>query len=125
MSPKKPVVLVLTFVLTFGIAAAGFSQGKKGGKAAKAATKQAAPAATPSGENDNALDLNSAPVEKLMTLNGVDLMTAKKIVAARPYKNKNEVVSKKVMSQEDFNKIARGVTVKSGDKAPATKGKKG
>ena len=124
MNPKKPIVFVLSIVLAFGIAAAGFGQGKKGGKAAKAAPKQAA-ASTPAGENENALDLNSAPVEKLMTLSGVDLITAKKIVAARPYKVKTEVVAKKIMSQEDFNKIARGVTVKGAEKAPATKGKKG
>src|SRR5215471_2668696 len=124
MNFQKRIVLVLSLVLVFGISTT-FAQGKKGAKAAKAAPKQAAPA-TPSGENENALDLNSAPVEKLMTLNGVDLMTAKKIVAARPYKNKNEVVSKKIMSQEDFNRIARGVTVKAPDKAaPAAKGKKG
>ena len=123
MNPKKTFVFVLSLVLVFGIAAAGFGQGKKGGKAAKAAPKQAA--STPSGENENALDLNSAPVEKLMTLSGVDLITAKKIVAARPYKVKTDVVAKKVMSQEDFNKIARGVTVKGAEKAAATKGKKG
>jgi DNA uptake protein ComE-like DNA-binding protein len=104
----------------------GFAQ-KKAAKAAPKAAPAKAAAATPSAENDNALDLNSAPLEKLMTLNGVDLMVARKIVAARPYKAKNELVSKKVMSQEDLNKIARGVTVKGADKAaaPAPKGKKG
>src|SRR5262245_19923800 len=111
MSLKKSGVFFLSVVLACGTAA--FAQKKGAPKAAKAAPK-AATAATPSGENDNALDLNSAPLEKLMTLNGIDLMTAKKIAAARPYKNKTEVVAKKLMSQEDFNKIARSVTVKSG-----------
>lgn len=122
MNPKRPVVFVLSLVLALGITAIGFAQGKKGGKAAPKAAPKAA-AGTPAGENDNALDLNSAPLEKLMTLTGVDLMVAKKIVAARPYKNKNEIVAKKIMSQEDFNKIARGVTVKTAE--PAAKGKKG
>jgi len=124
MNPKKSVVFVLSLVLALGISTAAFAQ-KKGAKAAKPAPKQAA-ATTPTGETPDAVDLNSAPVEKLMTLTNVDLMTAKKIVAARPFKNKTEVVSKKIMSQEDFNHIARGVTVKTGDKAaPAAKGKKG
>ena len=81
---------------------------KKGGKAAPAAASGKAPAA-PADENPGALDLNSAPAEKLMTLNNVDLMTAKKIIAARPFKNKNEIVSKKIMKQADFNSIARSL----------------
>ena len=125
MNLKKPVAFVLSLVLAAGMTAAVYGQGKKGAaKSAKTAPKAAA--AAPTGENADALDLNSAPLEKLMTLTNVDLMTAKKIVAARPYKNKNEVVSKKIMSQDDFNHIARGVTVKAPEKeaAPA-KGKKG
>ena len=125
MNFKKSAAFVLSFVLATGMSVAVYGQAKKGSaKAAKTAPKAAA--ATPAGENADALDLNSAPLEKLMTLTGVDLMTAKKIAAARPYKNKNEVVSKKIMSQEDFNHIARGVTVKAPEKeaAPA-KGKKG
>jgi DNA uptake protein ComE-like DNA-binding protein len=125
MSLKRPVAFVLSLVLAAGMTAAVYGQGKKGApKAAKTAPKAAA--AAPGGENADALDLNSAPLEKLMTLTGVDLITAKKIAAARPFKNKNEVVSKKIMSQEDFNHIARGVTVKAPEKdaAPA-KGKKG
>jgi len=85
--------------------------------------------------DDNLLDLNSASLEKLMTLTEVDLMTARKIVAGRPYANKAQVVQKKVMTQEAFDKISRQVTVKVGGKtaaepaAPAkkaapTKGKK-
>jgi DNA uptake protein ComE-like DNA-binding protein len=126
MNLKKPVAFVLSLVLAAGMTSAVYGQAKKGAaKSAKTAAPKAA-AAAPTGENADALDLNSAPLEKLMTLTGVDLMTAKKIVAARPYKNKTEVVSKKIMSQEDFNHIARGVTVKAPEKdaAPA-KGKKG
>jgi DNA uptake protein ComE-like DNA-binding protein len=125
---RRLIVLVTSLVLTFSITATGYGQ-KKGSKAAKAAPKQAATKAaptTPVGENPDAMDLNSASVEKLMTLPGavVDLMTAKKIVAARPFKNKNDIVGKKIMSQEDFNRIARSVTVKGAEKATPTKGRK-
>jgi competence protein ComEA len=54
------------------------------------------------------LDLNAAPAEKLMTLPGVDLITAKKIIAGRPYKAKNDLVTKKVIPQETFNSIQAG-----------------
>src|SRR5215468_1200778 len=124
MNRRTSLVLVLSVVFALAVTTAGFAQ-KKAAKAAPKVEGRAAPAA--SAENDNALDLNSAPLEKLMTLNGVDLMVARKIVAARPYKNKTELVSKKVMTQEDLNKISRGVTVKAADKpaAPPAKGKKG
>jgi len=116
MSLKKLFLVSLVTVLAFSLANSAFAQ-KKGGKAAKAApTAKNAPPSTPSGENENALDLNTAPPEKLMTLSGVDMIVAKKIIAARPFKNKNEIVSKKIMSQEDFNKIARSVTVKAAEK---------
>ena len=122
MQRKQLFSLFVSIVMVFTLAGAAMAQTKKGGKAAPKANKapaQAAPAAkaaapTPAGENSDALDLNSAPLEKLMTLNNVDMIVAKKIVAARPFKNKNEVVSKKIMSQEDFNRIARSVTVKTG-----------
>jgi len=120
MNRRQVFSLFVSIVMALTIAGAAFGQAKKGAKAApkKAAPAQAAPAAkaapTPAGENSDALDLNSAPLEKLMTLNNVDMIVAKKIVAARPFKNKNEVVAKKIMSQEDFNRIARSVTVKTG-----------
>ncbi len=119
MNRKQVISLIVSVVITLSVAGVAMGQAKKGGKAApKKAPAQSAPAAkaaaTPTGENSDALDLNSAPLEKLMTLNGVDMIVAKKIVAGRPFKNKNEVVSKKIMAQEDFNRIARSVTVKSG-----------
>ena len=120
MNRKQMFSLFVSFALALSVSGVSLAQAKKGAKAAPkskaAAPAQPAPkaaAATPVGENSDALDLNSAPLEKLMTLNNVDMIVAKKIVAARPFKNKNEVVSKKIMSQEDFNKIARSVTVKS------------
>jgi DNA uptake protein ComE-like DNA-binding protein len=70
------------------------------------------------GANDDSLmDLNSAPLEKLMTLTEVDLMTARKIAAGRPYTNKNQLVQKKIMTQEAFDKISRSVTVRPPAKA--------
>ena len=123
MNRAQILTTMLSVSLALGFAATASAQAKKGGKAAaktpaKAAAPAAAPkaAATPVGENANALDLNSAPPEKLMTLTGVDMIVAKKIMAGRPYKNKNEIVAKKIMSQDDFNRIARGVTVNTDKK---------
>jgi DNA uptake protein ComE-like DNA-binding protein len=109
---RKAVITILAS-MALGIILAGFA----GAQAQKGAS------------DDNLLDLNSASLEKLMTLTEVDLMTARKIVAGRPYANKTQVVQKKVMTQEAFDKISRQVTVKVGGKtaaepaaAPAKKG---
>ena len=100
---RKAVITILAS-MALGIFLAGFAgaQGQKGGTS-----------------DDNLLDLNSASLEKLMTLTEVDLMTARKIVAGRPYANKAQVVQKKVMTQEAFDKISRQVTVKVGGKTAA------
>lgn len=66
----------------------------------------------------NLLDLNSAPPEKLMTLPGIDLILAKKILAGRPYKTKNDLLAKKIIAQELFTAIQARVTVVG---APANK----
>jgi DNA uptake protein ComE-like DNA-binding protein len=105
---RKAVITILAS-LALGIFLAGYA----GAQAQKAS-------------DDNLLDLNSASLEKLMTLTEVDLMTARKIVAGRPYANKAQVVQKKVMTQEAFDKITRQVTVRVGGKTaaepPAKKG---
>jgi DNA uptake protein ComE-like DNA-binding protein len=74
--------------------------------------------------DDNLMDINTAPLEKLMTLNGVDLMTARKIHAGRPYTDKKQLVAKKVMTQEAFDKISRSVTAKPLPKGAAPDKKK-
>jgi len=58
------------------------------------------------------LDLNSATREELIKLPGVGDATADKIIAARPFKSKNELVSKKLVSQSEYNKIAAHVIAK-------------
>jgi len=111
MKRKQMVSILVSLVLALSLAGMTLAQAKKGGKAAPGPA-QKAPAPTPAGENADALDLNSATLEKLMTLTGIDMIVAKKIVAARPFKKKDEVVTKKIMTQEDFNKVARSVTVR-------------
>lgn len=64
------------------------------------------------GSKAMACDLNSATKEQLMMLPGVDDATAEKIIAARPYSMRSELVKKSVVSKAEYSKIKSKVTAK-------------
>ena len=59
------------------------------------------------------LDLNSASAEELSKLPGLDAATAEKIVAARPFKSRSELVNKKIVTKAEYSKIESHIMVKS------------
>jgi competence protein ComEA len=58
------------------------------------------------------VDLNAASQEELTGLPGVGPHEAKRIIAGRPYKDKHELVSKKIMSAGAYEKLKDDVAVK-------------
>ena len=56
-----------------------------------------------------------------MKLAGVDAATADKIIAARPYKSKKDLVSKKVVTQSEYERIHAHVMVNSNTQAAPKK----
>jgi competence protein ComEA len=79
------------------------------------------------------IDVNGASQEELEKLNGIGPVTAKKIVDGRPYKTKRHLLTKKVVSQGEYDKIKDNIIAhqdnsmasgKSADKKATTTKKK-
>lgn len=105
---SRLIALVMVAVLTAGLLAApaAYAQAPKD-KPTKAETKKAEP-----------IDINTASPEQLRTLKGIGDAYAKKIVEHRPYKGKDELVSKKVIPQATYDGIKGQIVAKQ---APAKK----
>ena len=70
------------------------------------AAKPAAQASTPSGE---LLDINRATVDQLKALPGIGDAYAKRITAGRPYTAKNQLVTRGIVPQATYDKIAASI----------------
>ena len=61
---------------------------------------------------DKPLDLNSATKEQLLSLPGVTSAQADRVIAGRPYNEPGEVVTRRIMTKIEYDKIADRVTAK-------------
>jgi hypothetical protein len=60
---------------------------------------------------DKPLNLNSASKSQLMSLPGMDDATADRVIAGRPYSSEHQLLDRRIVSREEYNKIADSVTV--------------
>jgi DNA uptake protein ComE-like DNA-binding protein len=59
-----------------------------------------------------ALDLNSATETELIALPGITKRQARKIIAGRPYRDKHDLVSKGILTEDSYAKISDAVTAR-------------
>jgi DNA uptake protein ComE-like DNA-binding protein len=61
---------------------------------------------------DKPLDLNTASKSALMGLPGMDDSSADRVIAGRPYSSEHQLLERRIISREEYNKIADSITVK-------------
>ena len=67
------------------------------------------------------LDPNSATKEQLLKLPGIGGQDAQKIIDGRPYKTETDLVSRNIISQATYDKIASMIMVQYFGASPAAK----
>jgi DNA uptake protein ComE-like DNA-binding protein len=74
--------------------------------------KPAKPAASAPAAQTALIDINSASEDELRKLPGIGEATAPKIIKNRPYRSKNELVQKKIISGATYEKIKDQIIAK-------------
>ncbi|MFA5181220.1 MAG: helix-hairpin-helix domain-containing protein [Syntrophales bacterium] len=99
------VIVTVMFVATAGWAA----DPKVVAKAVPAPEKKVEKVAEP-------IDINTATKEQLMTLTGVGEVTAQQIIKNRPYAKKDQLKSKKILTDQGYDKIKDKIVAKQAPK---------
>ena len=110
--------VLVAAVLALGVGLAPVAQAETPSPApAKATTAPTPTSHTKSASAKSAkpmhIDLNSASREQLMTLPGITEASADKIIEARPFKSKDELRSKGIVTKAEYDKLASHVTAKA------------
>ena len=96
------LLLVLSVFLPLGIAQAPKTTGAQ---TKRTEVKKTSPSA-------DLIDINSASADQLKALPGIGDAYSKKIIDGRPYANKSQLVSRKIVPQATYDKIKDQIIAK-------------
>ncbi|HXF78095.1 MAG TPA: helix-hairpin-helix domain-containing protein [Usitatibacter sp.] len=99
----------ITALLVAAVASIGLAYAQAPAKKPDTAAK---PAATAEAAKKEKMDINSASEAELATLPGIGEARAKAIVKGRPYKGKDDLVQKKVLTKGVYDKIKDDIIAK-------------
>ena len=112
MSVKKLLFLLSALVLATSLS---FAQNDQTGASTSSnqsttttttkKTRKSSTASDTSSKTSGKLDLNTATKDQLMSLPGVTDADAQKILDGRPYRAKNQLLSKGIISKDEYAKI--------------------
>jgi len=102
----------LTALLVAAVASIGLAYAQAPAKKLDAAKPAATAPAKKADEKKEKMDINSASEAELATLPGIGEVRAKAIVKGRPYKGKDELVQKKILTKSVYNKIKDDIIAK-------------
>jgi len=123
MAQKNLIKLTIVSLLILGLSSLALAQSKTSTatqgaastaqKTGDAATSAAGKTATTAkSATKDLLDLNTATKQQLMTLPGIGEALSQKIIDARPFKAKNELVQKKIIPEATYDKISALIIAK-------------
>lgn len=110
---KNPTSLLLCLLTTLFV---GVAQAKEPPKTPAASAAASSPQAKPA---DQLLDINSASEKELAQLPKIGEARAAAIVKGRPYKGKDDLVRKKILSKDVYAGIKDQIIAKQDVKADA------
>ncbi len=106
-------VSVLLCLMLFSALAAAQGQAGQSKTPAPGNTQKTGPA-TASSTAAPLIDINSATKQQLMTLPGIGEALSQKIIDGRPYRAKNELTQKKILTEAVYEKITDRIIAKQG-----------
>ncbi len=109
---QRIFAILIAAIASVGIAfaQAPAKEAMKPAPATKAAPAKDAPKAD--AKKAELMDINSASQKELATLKGIGEVHAKAIVKGRPYKGKDDLVAKKIITQKVYDEIKDQIIAK-------------